>query len=453
MPIGNLAVTARVVGDIRENELLRAIDTIRQVHPLVGARVVFDDHHDAWFSTDNVPGTMLRTVPRISEQQWFEEICREQLLPFEPEIGPLIRFVLVYSPKISELIAFAQHTICDGTSLAILIRDILDYYADPAKEAPVLHPPVNIDYLPKEKLSISKFVKNAFINHYNNQWRKRPYYFSQEDFNEVHSAYWERSRYNAVFLQLEPKETSDLTTRCREKGITIGSAMTASFLAARQDVIGAFPRNKRLIWVPYDLRRHVQDKTGDVFCAFLGLTTFSFSYDRGKTFWENSQKIHGMIMKGVDRLDLSGSELYLLDPTLIDACCNFAYYAELIPEAFDRTKNLSSFVHDTKNVAFIVFQKARLVVPGMMTSNLGRLDFPETYGDLRLERMFFTPPANRDAPLILGGVGVSGRLTFSLNYVVDSKEDFQSFTEDMIKIRNRALELLGFPEKVNDRAM
>ena len=67
--------------------------------------------------------------------------------------------------------------------------------------------------------------------------------------------------------------------------------------------------------------------------------------------------------------------------------------------------------------------------------------------------MFFTLPANRDAPLILGGVGVSGRLTFSLNDVVDSKEDFQSFTEDMIKIRNRALEYLGFSDKADDRAL
>jgi NRPS condensation-like uncharacterized protein len=395
----------------------------------------------------------LRTVPRTSESQWFEEIRREQLLPFKPESGPLVRFVLVYSPQVSELIAFAQHTICDGTALAILIRDILVYYANPAKEAPVLHPPVNIDYLPKEKLSISRFVKNAFINHYNNQWRKRPYYFSQNDFNEVHTAYWERSRYNAVFLQLGPKETTDLITRCRVKGVTIGSAMTASFLAAYQDIIGTLPKNRRLIWIPYDLRRHLLDKVGDVFCLFLGLTTFSFSYDRKKTIWENAQKIHGMIRKGVNRLDLSGSELYLLDPTLVDACCNFAYYAELIPEAFERTKNLSGFAHDTKSVAFTFLQKAGSVIPGMMTSNLGRLDFPGTYGDLRLDRMFFTPPANRDAPLILGGVGVSGRLTFSLNYVVDSKEDFQSFTEDMIKIRNRALEYLGFSDKADDRAL
>ena len=43
--------------------------------------------------------------------------------------------------------------------------------------------------------------------------------------------------------------------------------------------------------------------------------------------------------------------------------------------------------------------------------------FPEVYGDLRLDRMFFTPIASRIAPLILGDVGICGELMFTLSYV------------------------------------
>ena len=361
--------------------------------------------------------------------------------------------MLVYSSQVSELIVFAQHSICDGTALAILVRDILVYYNDPAKDVHVLHPPVNTDYLPKVKFSISGLVKNVFINHRNSQWRKKPHYFTQEDFNEIHIAYWEKSRHNIVLLQLEPEETSDLISRCREKGVTVVSVVTAAFLAARQDVIGPFSKKGRLTWIPYDLRRHLREDVGDVFCLFAGLTAFSFSYDQKKNLWENAQELHTIIRKGVDRLDLSGSELYLLDPTLVDACCNFACYAQQIPEAFEKRKKLSVFAQDKKNIAFTLFRKAESTIPSITNTNLGRLDFPETYGNLRLVQMFFMPPANRGTSLTLGGAGVSGKLVFSLNYVEDIKKEGSSLTENMIGIRNRTLEYLGFPEKANDRAM
>lgn len=54
--------------------------------------------------------------------------------------------------------------------------------------------------------------------------------------------------------------------------------------------------------------------------------------------------------------------------------------------------------------------------------------------------------------LVLGGVGQSGKLVFSLNCVEEAGDDGSLLARDMIRIRNRAIELLGFPEKANDRA-
>jgi hypothetical protein len=41
----------------------------------------------------------------------------------------------------------------------------------------------------------------------------------------------------------------------------------------------------------------------------------------------------------------------------------------------------------------------------------------------------------------------------SLNYVVELGNEDSPLDRDMIRVRNRALEYLGFPEKANDRAM
>jgi hypothetical protein len=373
----NVAMAARIVGDVSEKDLLRAINAARRMHPLLGAKVIFDDQHDAWFSTDNVPETMLHTVPRTSETQWVDEIQREHMVPFELEIGPLIRFVLVYSSRISELIAFSNHGICDGVALANLVRDILVFYAEPAKEIKVTEPPLSTGYLQRDEgPSPSKSIGEDAINNLNIQWRKNPHYFSQEDFIEVHKAYWEKMQHGIVLLQLEPKETSVLVSNCRDKGVTIVSATTAAFLAAYQDVIGPFPEDRNIVGIPYDLRRRLSENVGNAFCLFVGALSFPFAYDQKKSLWENA-----------------------------------------------------------------------------LNTNLGRLNYPETYGGLRLDRMFFVPPAVRLVPLILGGIGVNGRLVFSLNYIEQVKDNGPSPTEGMIQIRNRALEYLGFPEKANDDAV
>ena len=67
--------------------------------------------------------------------------------------------------------------------------------------------------------------------------------------------------------------------------------------------------------------------------------------------------------------------------------------------------------------------------------------------------MFFILGSSGFTPLILGGVGLNGKLVFSLNYVEEAGNEGSPLDRDMIRIRNRALEYLGFPEKANDRAM
>jgi len=451
--LASVALAARIIGDVSEEKLNAALRAVRRMHPLLGVKVVFADHSDAWLSSDNVPEPVLRIAPRRSENQWFEEIRNEYQTPFEPEKGPLIRFMLVYSPQVSELVVFAQHAICDGDALAILIRDILMCYADPAKEVKILQTLPWERYLPKEKFSLSGLIAKAFIDHCNRQWKKRPHYFAQQDLNEIHRAFWDRMQYSVALIQLEPEETSDLAARCRENGVTITSASTAAFLAAYRDIIGPFPKERRQIWIAYDLRRHLKENIGEVFALFCGVVQFKFEYDQNKSVWKNAQKIHRIIRRDVEKLKTVARELSLFDPTLIDALVNVAPFIQLFPEVFEKTENLSAFASDTKNVAIGLSHKSTSGSPGTVNTNLGRLDYPENYGNLQLDRMYFIPGASSFTPLILGGVGLKGKMVFSLNYVEELGENGSSLSRDMIQIRNRALEYLGFPDKVNDRAM
>jgi NRPS condensation-like uncharacterized protein len=448
----NMAAAARILGDIQENELRRAIDSVGAVHPLMGARVVIDGHYDIWFSTDNAQKAKLRTVPRTSEEQWFEEVRQEYLVPFEPERGPLIRFVLVYSVRISELIAFSQHSICDGISLAKLLGDILAWYADPAARGQALLPPATTDFLEKSDIFSSKSIDKAAIDHYNDQWQKSPHYFSQEDFISIYAALARKIRHEIVLLQLEPEETLNLVARCRANGATVTSALTAAFLAAYQEIIGQLPENRRTIQVPFDLRRHLGDKPGDFLGFFVGAFKFPFAYNSEKSFWKNAQELQEIIRKRAEMLDNSAIDMESFAPTLVDAFTNCAPYMELLPEAFSQTEKLRAFARDRENIAFELCSKAVYDLPGTISTNIGRLHLPEAYGSLRLDRMFFVAPASEAFPLFIAGVSVNDRLAFSLNYV-ERMGGGDALTRDMIRIRNRALEYLGFPEKASDMAI
>lgn len=458
-----IAVVARILGNVDEKELRRGLDSARRMHPLVGCKIIFDDHHHAGCSAEDLPETMLRITPRKSKTQWFDEIRQEHMVPFKPETGPLVRFVLIYSPKVSELIAFGQHCICDGSAMANLIHDILLFYAHPEQDVKTVLPPMLTDFVlkgnqPSLQLSSVKSSGEATISGYNELWAKGGHRFTQADFCEVFDAYWKRFRYSMALLQLDTEETSVLVARCRENGVTIISAVTAAFAGARRDIQGPIPEDKRTIGIPFDLRRHLdpgkdRKDIGDAFCFFAGDFNLKFSYNRDRSFWENARELHGILQERVKALDTSGVDMRHFDPTLIDAIFSFAPYVQKMPEAFKKTENLSSFAHDTKNVSLAISQKILSRHPSMIVTNLGRLDFPEKYGNLVLDRMYFAPPASEIIPLILGGIGACGRLTFTLVYLENAEKDRPSVGEDMVRIRNRALEYIGFPEKVKDTAI
>ncbi len=451
-PCDNLSLCARIRGDIPENELRKVLDKVRLIHPLVGAKVVFDDCGSAWFSTERVPEPMLRVVTRKSDSQWFGEVQYEHTIPFDPLIGPLIRFVLVYSPEVSDLIVYAKHEICDGRALAFLIRDILTHIADPLLEAMTIVPPLYIGCFPKspKKVVLQNMLK-PFITLCNKRWSKSRWLFDQEDFLNIHKAFWDRYVHKIVLIQLEKDETERLIENCRDRGITVGSVVITAYIAALHDICREFKRRKKYIAMPYDLRDRLDKPVGDAFCLFIASFQFKFDYDSKKSFWENARKFHRRAQKKLDARDVFGLVLEFdrFDPTLIADAGSFVSHAKDVPEGFSRYNKLSAFAQDKYNMAFLLFKLIMSALPGTWTSNLGRLKFPETYGSLELERMFFAP---RGASL-LSGVSVSGRTTFALHYMDDGLEEDGEQTATQIAVRNRMLDYLGFPEKINNSAL
>lgn len=450
----SVTLVARINGALSESRLRRSIEQTAGVHPLSGAKVVFDENHDAWFSTDEVQPPSFRSVERNSDATWYAEMRAEQKVVFTPQKSPMIRFALVRSEEVSEIIIICSHAICDGMSLVYLLREILDRCANPGKETESVYPPDVSGIFSKEKgFSPKSLLTDLYAKYGAYRFRKNPYYFSQEDYEAINEAYWNKWDYGAALMVFEPDETEALHARCRKKDVTVGAAVTAACLAAHEDVAGAFTGHFKVISIPFDLRRHANPPLGDVFGLCAGTSQLKYTYRPDRSFWENASMIHAEIVKRVCTLDSSGRELLGFDPSLLVSTACFALLSKEVPEGFEKTENLSRFIKDKKNIAFSFLGGYEKTLPGTISTNLGALPIPVAYGGLSIDRIFFLPPITADVPLFLGGATINGKMVYSFCYADPRNDHDQVLTKEIIKIRNRAFEHLGFPDKVSDNPL
>jgi len=450
----NVIIAVRIAGDISFTRLRSALKTVQQVHPLLGAKVIFDERNDAWFYQDAARQIPLIVKTRVSDCQWFDELQHENRIPFNLEQGPLIRVILLHSPEISDLILLCNHSICDGMSLVNLVRDICTVYSDPAVRLPVLDPPDAWEFLSRNsRSSFKRVLTRFFVYGVNRKWNKSPHSFSQEDYEAFFTKYWEKARIGAVMLELDGNDLTRLSETCKFHRLSIGSAVTAACIAAREDVIAPFTGSFRVVMVPFDLRRRVKPPIDDVFSLCIGSPRFSYVYDSRKPFWENAARLHSEIHHRINKLDSSGLDVPDLESSLIDAFASFGIYRDLVPGILSCTETFRRFSQDEKNIVFTLGKKFYKYTLGIVSSNLGRLSIPDRYGDLKIERMIFLPGVSEVTPIVLGGVSIDGNMVFNMTFVDrDTGEDLHQ-EKEMIRIRNRALEYLGFPYKVHGKAM
>jgi hypothetical protein len=170
--------------------LLSAVSKVQQRHPNLRVRIKDADDHAPWFTSQGVEEIPVEIVARESDDHWIkvhQDACR---VPFEFDARPAVRFILVQSPTISELVILCHHIICDGLSLAYLARDLMVHLGDPAREVEVLPDPIPIDKnnIPTD-VSLNAVVK-FFIKRINKKWEGNKIFFDQEDYENLTAAYW-----------------------------------------------------------------------------------------------------------------------------------------------------------------------------------------------------------------------------------------------------------------------
>jgi len=442
-PACTVMMAARITGPVDITRFQKALETVTGIHPLLRAKIVFDSDHEAFFSSEHVRSIPLRIIPRISEQQWMDEMKREARIPFELEKGPLIKCILLHSPDVSDLLVLCNHSICDGMALAICIRDLLELYHDPNKRVEVIHPPDAMNIL-KPSISVHGLIGQVIASYTNWKWRKNPYVFGSEEYSTLYSSYWSDKNPGFVLFEFDRTESERLIAICRDHEVSIGSALSVASLFAYEEICGEFPKPKQKIMMPFDLRR--REHVEDVFCLCVGSIQFPFKYSRDKTFWQNATSFHQETHSRLSCKKLPGIQIPPFDPSLMDAMASYSAFVYRVSQKNTLNEILKKFGEDPNTIAYSLTKNFENSIPCLVPTNLGNIEFSETYGEIKLDQLVFLPSSSELNPLILGGVGARGRVVFSLQFVDPPSGTTTSPESEMIQIRNRALELLGFPE-------
>jgi len=320
----------------------------------------------------------------------------------------------------------------------------MEQLGDPVHDIEVLPAPptINLDNLPGD-IAQSTLVK-SLINRMNQKWADESEFFDNEDYRILTKTYWDNYNHEIFSIELSGAETSDLVARCREENVTVNSALTIAFVGAQSYVEGEKPYHSKIA-VGTNLRDRLPNPVGEGMGYYAGAVELKFKYNHNRSFWDNARKFHKKIQPKFTNKHLFGDILnwLYLDPTIFEAM-HFKKLGGLVPRDSTRYEKLSAF---SKNEDVVLSLLKRDHIESLETkhwgtavTNLGRLDFPKTYGALELDRLIMQPGGAiplSNVNLVVGAVTCSGKLSLIVEYAEEAVD-----TAIMEKIKDKALDLL-----------
>lgn len=417
-PNANVVVTARIKGHISTDRLASAVKALRKRHRLLGVRTLLDQEGNAHFTSEGAGDIVIATSPRHSDHHWIERCLEENRNPFPFQELPPIRFVVLSADEVADLIIVCHHMICDGLSLAYLTRDLLSALGHPQRMVKVLpDPPVACRHSLVSGAPDRLFVSGS-IKKLNQDWKKETVLFDEEDYRQLHRAYWDTYMCRVLSLEFTEDETSRFVARCRRERVTANSALLLSLLAAQNVVQGDAHGYLLKTGTAVSIRKLLDPSPDEAIGLYAVGAMLEFEYQPTKPFWDEARLLHSQLSEAM-RKDKLVERLLMnehIEPTILDAV-QFKRYGSLVKPNARRYTKLASFAQRRDTVSTLESQRSAEGKRGVILTNLARLDFPRRYGDLELERILFLPGVTDRFEKAVGAVTASGKLTLVISHL------------------------------------
>jgi hypothetical protein len=131
----NCVFTAKIKGNIPEENFKAALEKIQLKHPLLRTRIDNNSEKYPFFIEEKeIEPIPIRIVDRKTDEDWLQESENEWFRMFNDDKKPLAQLVWIKGQEVSEILWVLPHCICDGTSLVTMMTELLSLLDDPAVE-------------------------------------------------------------------------------------------------------------------------------------------------------------------------------------------------------------------------------------------------------------------------------------------------------------------------------
>lgn len=355
----NIITISRIKGNLQEQTLQKSLDILRYHHPQLNYCIVHDKN--GFYFQNTTYQISVQVVEKSTVEEWQDVVNLEMNQAIESD-KILMRVVLVHilnEENISYLITTLHHAIADGLSSIKLHSEILNHcqkimsgeiiQADPPLTT---LPPVE-ELLPNwTKAFRGKIVNLTFLLKLALQELINP---PKTLGFERYAAIPQRDCY-IIHKQINPEIMQNFIQKCRQEKTTVHSALcVAGMFTIAREIMNHNQKSVKISCLSHvDLRQRLTPHISEENLAALATSMLDFYTLKTHTsFWNLARKVKQNIDINIQSNDIF--KMVLIAKLLIKFCLFF-------PQKVAATVSLS---------------------------NVGKVNIPTNYGDLKLEEISF----------------------------------------------------------------
>jgi hypothetical protein len=337
----HFVVAAQITGETTTASWRTALDAVQRRHPLLGVCIDADDSGAPYFRLLPELRIPLEIIPGDALQGWEDEMETELSTPFPVKDALLVRAVLLHEAHRAMILLTVHHSIADGISVALIVRDILEALSGKPLEAlPVPQPQEDLCPPPTITERGSEEPRAPAPPGAPGTLLKR-----------------DRSLLRVRGVRLPAELTDRLRERSRREGTTVHGALVAALVFAGRDIHPEWRQAPVRVVSPVN-NRTILDRGDDCALSII-FPVGSYNPKSPVQFWEIARSV---------RDDLAD----MRTPHGLSA----------VFSGFDQ------LISSKPGVQGIAHFELQVCACEMMVSNLGVLLFETDFGDLRLEALW-----------------------------------------------------------------
>ena len=390
----NIKIAAYVAGEIDEDLFRNAVHKLAKKHPYLRSKVVMRDDGTAYLTTrgGKEPETII--LPGSSDEDILKAIHQQDQKPSNWGTDPTSRFILIKGSDGSDVIVtYIQHVVADGRSAAFVLKHLLAFIADPAKEIGEIIPISLVENAPADV--VIPEVQKSYAEKINAGWTAQKVTFGVDDFIEVARRKYASGPDVYVDHALTQAETLALRNKSRANGVSVNAALLAAILIAKNKEKTVSLPDK--LGFAVDVRDRLTKEAGEACNLLASGAMIAPEYDDSMPFWALAKDIHTKTLQTTaSNQSLFGTRLLAqsMDPTFNDAMYMYQQ------GGWEGTPLIQQMGGQGAPVGAVLTNLGGMQLPG---------EYPGTHPVQLIDAVFY-PPIGVEKVIELGASSLLGRL-------------------------------------------